>query len=119
MSAGDLDDREYARCEAIAWRLVMACIRVPIDGADGASLWKVALNEIASRDELHAVLEILAVYVANRVIVDCGGQTRAGLEEASRRVKTEIASLWYVIGELVDALQHADDDQDNGGGEPA
>lgn len=87
MTAGDLTIHDYATCEALAWRLVMACVRGPADGVDGISLFRTAMAEIDSDDKLDAVLEVLAQTIADRMVKD-----HAGRENAARQVEFNIAA---------------------------
>jgi hypothetical protein len=87
MSAGDLTIDEYDNCEAIAWRLVMACVRGPENADDGISLWHTAVDEIRHHDSMDAVLEVLAATLAERMVID-----GAGRQNAARQVGANIAA---------------------------
>ena len=80
MCAGDLTDAEFDTCEAIAWRLVAACVH------EDADLWHLAVDEIRHHDQMDAVLEVLANTLAHRMVAE------SGWEFAGHRVRHAIAA---------------------------
>ncbi len=79
ITAGDLTFAEYARCEAIAWRLVHAELRGEYgrweeDSGEGVTEdrphrdWRAAYRDIRNHAELDAVLEVLCHHLAAKMV---------------------------------------------------
>jgi hypothetical protein len=90
--AGELDTVEYERCEAIAYRLVLAQIVGTDLGdctefGDPVGLWHATRDLIRDAPEADAVLETLADMAA-RAMVD-----KAGAQSAAQDMKKKIAEI--------------------------
>jgi hypothetical protein len=83
--AGWLNDDEYERCRAIAWRFVLAQINGRYgSGSEFNDLWNAAQDDIRNGDEVARVLEVFSDTISMAMV------EKYGYDNALRKVKEEI-----------------------------